>query len=107
MDKTKLKTQPQKALFLDRDGVINEDAGYVYRREDLVFKDGIFAALREFAKAGYALVVVTNQSGSGRGSYTLEQCDELCKFMQGELAKEGVKIGKIHFCPHEQEALCI
>ena len=61
MDKTELKTAPKKALFLDRDGVINEDAGYVYRREDFVFKEGIFAALREFAQAGYALVVVTNR----------------------------------------------
>ena len=118
MDKTKLKTQPQKALFLDRDGVINEDAGYVYRREDFVFKDGIFAALRGFAKAGYALVVVTNQSktiyrylkqfkSSGRGYYTLEQFDELCRFMLGEFEKEGVKIEKIYFCPHAPEALCL
>ena len=107
MDKTKLKTQPQKALFLDRDGVINEDAGYVYRREDFVFKEGIFEALREFAQAGYALVVVTNQSGIGRGYYTLEQFDELCGFMLGELAKEGVKIEKIYFCPHAPEADCL
>ena len=106
MDKTKLKTQPQKALFLDRDGVINEDAGYVYRREDFVFKEGIFVALREFAKAGYALVVVTNQSGIGRGYYTLEQFDELCRFMLSEFEKEGVKIEKIYFCPHAPEALC-
>ena len=63
MDKTELKTAPKKALFLDRDGVINEDAGYVYRREDFVFKDSIFEVLRGFAQAGYALVVVTNQSG--------------------------------------------
>ena len=107
MDKTKLKMQPQKALFLDRDGVINEDAGYVYRREDFVFKEGIFAALREFAKDGYALVVVTNQSGIGRGYYTLEQFDELCRFMLSEFEKEGVKIEKIYFCPHAPEADCL
>ena len=107
MDKTKLKTQPQKALFLDRDGVINEDAGYVYRREDFVFKEGIFAALREFAKSGYALVVVTNQSGIGRGYYTQKQFDELCRFMLGEFEKKGVKIEKIYFCPHAPEADCL
>jgi len=106
MDKTKLKTESQKALFLDRDGVINEDAGYVYRREDFVFKDGIFEALRKFAQAGYALVVVTNQSGIGRGYYTLEQFDELCRFMLSEFEKRGVKIEKIYFCPHAPEALC-
>ena len=107
MDKTELKTAPKKALFLDRDGVINEDAGYVYRREDFVFKDGIFEALRGFAQAGYALVVVTNQSGIGRGYYTLEQFDELCEFMLSEFEKEGVKIEKIYFCPHAPEADCL
>ena len=106
MDKKGFKTASKKALFLDRDGVINEDAGYVYRREDFVFKEGIFEALREFAKSGYALVVVTNQSGIGRGYYTLEQFDELCKFMLGEFEKEGVKIDKIYFCPHAPETLC-
>ena len=106
MDKTVFKAVPKKALFLDRDGVINEDAGYVYRREDFVFKDGIFEALRKFAQAGYALVVVTNQSGIGRGYYTLEQFDELCRFMLSEFEKEGVKIEKIYFCPHAPEALC-
>ena len=107
MDKTELKTAPKKALFLDRDGVINEDAGYVYRREDFVFKDGVFEALRGFVQAGYALVVVTNQSGIGRGYDTLEQFDELCGFMLGEFEKEGVKIEKIYFCPHAPEADCL
>ena len=107
MDKTELKTAPKKALFLDRDGVINEDAGYVYRREDFVFKEGLFKALRGFAKAGYALVVVTNQSGIGRGYYTLKQFDELCGFMLSEFEKEGVKIEKIYFCPHAPEADCL
>ncbi|MGP1534138.1 MAG: D-glycero-beta-D-manno-heptose 1,7-bisphosphate 7-phosphatase [Campylobacter sp.] len=107
MDKTVFKAVPKKALFLDRDGVINEDVGYVYRHEDFVFKEGIFAALREFAQAGYALVVVTNQSGIGRGYYTLEQFDELCGFMLSEFKKEGVKIEKIYFCPHAPEADCL
>ena len=107
MDKTVFKAVPKKALFLDRDGVINEDAGYVYRREDFVFKEGIFAALREFAQAGYALVVVTNQSGIGRGYYTQKQFDELCGFMLSEFEKEGVKIDKIYFCPHAPEADCL
>ena len=63
--------------------------------------------MREFAKAGYALVVVTNQSGIGRGYYTLEQFDELCRFMLGEFEKEVVKIEKIYFCPHAPEADCL
>ncbi len=74
---------------------------------DVSLEDELFEALREFAKAGYALVVVTNQSGIGRGYYTLEQFDELCRFMLGEFEKEGVKIEKIYFCPHAPEADCL
>jgi len=75
------KNEPIKALFLDRDGVINEDAGYVYEIKDFKFIDGIFDALREFSDAGYKLFVVTNQSGIGRGYYTQEQFDALNKFI--------------------------
>ena len=59
-----------KALFLDRDGLINIDYAYVYRQEDFDFVDGIFDVCRTAQDKGYQLIVVTNQSGIGRGYYT-------------------------------------
>ena len=100
------KNEPIKALFLDRDGVINEDAGYVYEIKDFKFIDGIFDALREIAEAGYKLFVVTNQSGIGRGYYTQEQFDALNKFMLESFKKEQISITKVYFCPHAPEADC-
>lgn len=95
-----------KALFLDRDGVINEDFGYVYESSKFVFKRGIFKALRGFMKAGYIIVVITNQSGIGRGYYSSEQFFALCDFMCEKFKTHGVKIAKIYHCPHAPEAQC-
>lgn len=96
----------QKAIFLDRDGVINEDFGYVYEIENFIFKDGIFKAVQGFISKGFIIVVVTNQSGIGRGYYTLEQFSKLSEFMLGEFQKNGIKIAKICFCPHAPEVNC-
>lgn len=95
-----------KALFLDRDGVINEDHGYVSRIDDFVFCDGVFDALRGFIEAGYILVVITNQSGIGRGYYSQEDFKTLSKHMLKTLEQNGVKIAKIYHCPHAPEAKC-
>ncbi|QCD44880.1 D-glycero-beta-D-manno-heptose 1,7-bisphosphate 7-phosphatase [Campylobacter mucosalis] len=95
-----------KALFLDRDGVINEDFGYVYKISDFKFRDGIFTALREFSELNYTIIIVTNQSGIGRGYYTLEQFLELNEFMLNEFSKNGVNIAKVYFCPHAPEENC-
>ncbi|MDO5045687.1 D-glycero-alpha-D-manno-heptose-1,7-bisphosphate 7-phosphatase [Campylobacter sp.] len=102
MNKPNLK----KALFLDRDGVINEDLGYVCEVKNFIFKEGIFAALKDFMDKGFILIIVTNQSGIGRGYYTLKQFHELSEFMLDEFEKNGVKIAKICFCPHAPEEDC-
>lgn len=99
-------TNYQKALFLDRDGVINEDFGYVYEIDKFIFKNGIFEAVKSFADSGYVVVIVTNQSGIGRGYYTLERFSELCEYMLGKFNEHGVKIAKICFCPHAPEEDC-
>ncbi|BCX80020.1 D-glycero-beta-D-manno-heptose 1,7-bisphosphate 7-phosphatase [Campylobacter sp. 19-13652] len=94
------------ALFLDRDGVINKDLGYVSKIEDFCFCDGIFEALAEFAAAGYMLVVVTNQSGIGRGYYSLSDFNVLNEYMLDSFCQNGVKIEKVYYCPHSPDEAC-
>ncbi len=95
-----------KALFLDRDGVINADRGYVYRVCDFEFKEGIFALCEFFAQRGYEIFVITNQSGIARGFYSERDFEILSEFMLAEFAKMGVKIAKIYHCPHLEGCEC-
>ncbi len=94
---------PSKCAFLDRDGVINSDLAYVFRKEDFHFLPDVFPGLRLLREKGYKLVVVTNQSGIGRGKYTREQFESLCMWMQGVLAREGCALSAIYYCPHHPE----
>lgn len=96
----------KKAVFLDRDGVINEDSGYVSKIENFKFLDGVFETLKEFRKLGFLLIIVTNQSGIARGFYTLEDFMILNEFMLNEFAKNAVFIDKVYFCPHGVEDGC-
>lgn len=96
----------KKAVFLDRDGVINEDSGYVSKISDFKFINGVFEALSGFKKLGYLLIIVTNQSGISRGFYTLKDFENLNKFMLGEFEKNGIEIKKVYFCPHSPEENC-
>lgn len=96
----------KKAIFLDRDGVINEDFGYVSKIKDFHFIDGVFDALRGFLELGYELFIVTNQSGIGRGYYTLEDFEKLNNYMLEIFKKEGIEIKKVYFCPHSPEDNC-
>ena len=89
-----------KAVFLDRDGVINVDHGYVYRKEDFEFVDGIFEVCRYFQQQGYLLIVVTNQSGIARGMYTEEDFQRLTEWMQDRFREEGIEIAAVYHCPH-------
>jgi len=82
----------RRALFLDRDGVINEEAGYVGTVDRFVFQRGIFDLLRLAQDKGYLLVVVTNQSGVARGMYTEADHFALTRHMMAELRKQGVSI---------------
>ncbi|MCR8679273.1 MULTISPECIES: D-glycero-beta-D-manno-heptose 1,7-bisphosphate 7-phosphatase [Campylobacter] len=95
-----------KALFLDRDGVINKDPGYVYRIEDFEFMPGIFEALSGFMALGFEIFVVTNQSGIGRKYYTQADFDNLSYYMISEFKKRGVSIKKIYYCPHTPDDNC-
>jgi D-glycero-D-manno-heptose 1,7-bisphosphate phosphatase len=92
------------AAFLDRDGVLNQDLGYVHRVADFHWVPGAVQALQRLQAAGYALVVVTNQSGVARGMYTLADVDTLHAHMQRELAAAGVVLTGIYRCPHLPDA---
>ena len=90
----------RKALFLDRDGVVNVEKDYLYKIEDFEFIEGIFDLCRHYASLGYLIFIVTNQSGIARGYYSEEQYNEVTRWMIKEFAKEGVEIAKVYHCPH-------
>jgi D-glycero-D-manno-heptose 1,7-bisphosphate phosphatase len=90
----------RKAAFVDRDGVLNVDLGYVYRHEDFQWLPGAVDALAALQNAGWALVVVTNQSGVARGLYTLEQMQALHAQVTAELLALGITLDGIYACPH-------
>lgn len=93
----------RKAAFLDRDGVINADHGYVYEAENFEWLPGVFEACRRLSEAGYALVVVTNQSGIGRGYYDEAAFLRLTDWMKATLAEHGAPVEAVYFCPHHPE----
>jgi D-glycero-D-manno-heptose 1,7-bisphosphate phosphatase len=89
-----------KALFLDRDGIINEDSAYVYRSQEFIFVDGIFELCRYFVNQGYRLFIITNQAGIGRGFYSENDFDKLMAWVSEEFAKQNIVIEKSYYCPH-------
>jgi len=91
------------AVFLDRDGTVNVEKDYLYRVEDFEFIPGAPSAIRALKDAGFLVVVVTNQSGVGRGYYTLEDVDTLHRHIQQELKREGTSIDAFYICPHHPE----
>ena len=93
-----------KAVFLDRDGTINVEKHYLYRIEDFEFLPGVVAALRTLQQAGYLLIIITNQSGIGRGYYTEANFLKLNDWMVNKLKQEGVTIDDVYYCPHLPDA---
>jgi D-glycero-D-manno-heptose 1,7-bisphosphate phosphatase len=96
-------SQPQRALFLDRDGVINAEVGYLYRAEDMRWVDGIFPLCRTALRLGYKLVVVTNQSGIARGLYTETDFHSLTDWMRSEFLAQDAPLDAVYFCPFHPE----
>ena len=95
---------PQKAVFLDRDGVINIDHGYVYRIEDFTLVDGVLDACRAFYEEGFSLVIITNQSGIARGFYTEEDLAKLNCHIEKIFRDAGAPLAGIYCCPHLPDA---
>jgi len=94
----------KRALFLDRDGVINVDIGYLHRKEDCVFLPGIFELVRRARRAGFDVFVVTNQAGIARGYYTEETFAGFTAWMMGQFEDEGAPITQVYYCPHHPDA---
>lgn len=92
-----------KAVFFDRDGVLNEDVAYLYKIEDLRWVEGAREAVAYLTRLGYEIFIVTNQSGIARGYYTVADMERLHDYMRQELAGCGGKITAIYYCPHHPE----
>ena len=90
----------RRAAFLDRDGVVNIDHGYVFRRQDFRFVPGTLAACAQLHRLGFMLVVVTNQSGIGRGLYAENDYRRLTDWMRAEFAAAGAPLAGVYHCPH-------
>jgi D-glycero-D-manno-heptose 1,7-bisphosphate phosphatase len=90
----------QKALFLDRDGIINQEVGYLYRIEDVRWVDGIFSLAAAATRLGYRLVVVTNQSGIARGLYTEADFHTLMDWMRSHFAARQTPLAAVYHCPY-------
>ena len=89
-----------RALFLDRDGVVNEEVGYLHHSDHVRFVEGIFPLCRTAQRLGYKLIVVTNQAGIGRGFYTLEQYQVLTEWIVTQFAGQGIALDDVLFCPY-------
>ncbi|MDY7579607.1 HAD family hydrolase [Herbaspirillum sp. RTI4] len=92
-----------RALLLDRDGVINHDAGYTSSADNFHFIDGIFELCRAASRSGYLLIVITNQAGIGRGYYSEEDFAALTRWMGEVFVKEGAPISGVFHCPFHPE----
>ena len=88
-----------KALFLDRDGVINLDKGYVFKKKDFIFLDGILELIKYAKSLDYLVVIITNQSGIGRGLYSEDDFHKLSTWMKKEIEIHGGVVNAIYFCP--------
>ncbi|WP_414147471.1 D-glycero-beta-D-manno-heptose 1,7-bisphosphate 7-phosphatase [Erwinia sp. BNK-24-b] len=96
-------TNKVPAIFLDRDGTMNVDHGYVHEIDNFQFIDGVIEAMRELKKMGFALVMVTNQSGIARGIFTEDTFMQLTEWMDWSLADREVDLDGIYYCPHHPE----
>lgn len=96
----------EKIVFLDRDGVINIEKDYLYKVEDFEFIEGVFSALHYLQKLGFKFVIITNQSGIGRGYYTLEQYNILTLWMKEQFKKNDIEIIEVYCCPHAPDENC-
>ncbi len=92
-----------KALFLDRDGVVNHDLGYVNKSSDIVFIDDIFKLTKMAQDLNYLIIVITNQSGIARGKYTEDEFLKLSSWIKDRFFANGVNLTRTYYCPHHPD----
>lgn len=90
----------QAAIFIDRDGTINEDIGYLSSPDDLIIYPWAAEAIRLVNRSGFKAIVITNQSGIARGFYTEETLGVIHERLSRELAREGARVDAFYYCPH-------
>jgi D-glycero-D-manno-heptose 1,7-bisphosphate phosphatase len=94
----------QKALFLDRDGVINREIGnYVFTQEQFIWQEGIFDVCRFAKSKGYLLIVITNQGGISKGIYTIQDTEKLHDYMTSVFESEGCPLTDIYYSPYHKD----
>lgn len=96
----------EKAIFLDRDGTINVDVDYLHETDRLVFIDGAVEALAMLKMQGYRLIVISNQSGIGRGYFGVRDVELLHEYMNSILQKHNAAIDAFYYCPHVEQDRC-
>jgi len=97
-------SEKRKAIFLDRDGVINKERGdYTWLLEDFKINDGLIEALKIFQQKGFMLIVISNQSGIAKGIYSKEDVEYLHLHLLRVLKNRGVELEEIYYCPHHPE----
>ena len=95
-----------KVAFLDRDGVINRDEGYTHKIEQFEFIEGTIESLKRLLNASYSIIIITNQSGIGRGLYAESEYEQLTHWYKQELKNKGIQITDIFHCPHHPDDNC-
>jgi len=96
-----------KCVFLDRDGVINKDLGYVHKISKFKILTGVIKAIKYLKSKNYLVIVITNQSGIGRGYYKKKDFLKLCKFLNNKLEKSNTTIEEFYYCPHHPIDSCM
>ena len=95
-----------KAIMLDRDGTLIQDAHYLSRPEQVVWKDGAMEALKRLKDGDYLLFIVSNQSGIGRGFFTARDLENVQRRIEADLAAAGLKLDGVYYCPHAPDDGC-
>jgi len=94
-----------KAVFIDRDGTINQEKQYINRIEDFELIPGSLEALKLLTQYGIKIYIITNQAGIAKGFFTIEQFQHLTEYMINRFENEGIKIEKVLYCPHHPDGI--